>query len=299
MNPPSAPSIKLRILTACAKCTRQYDVSDRDIGARFRCACGESNIVPPVHSHDAEVVRCSSCGAPRSAVARACRYCDSDFTLHERDLNTVCPECAARISDRARFCHFCATPIMPAEGPAATTGYVCPACAGDRYLVSRRLNEQRVSVLECGACGGFWLGNEVFQLLEERSQKSATTGTTLSHQEHRGGLHQPDDPHGRFYRACPICHTLMHRRNYGRRSGILVDTCKQHGIWFDLGELDKILRWIKLGGLNQARRWAAESARQQDQTDRLMQRIESARSPQPPSRGTRTIVDDILDYFFT
>jgi len=187
---------------------------------------------------------------------------------------------------------------MPAEDPGTATEHICPACGDDHRLVSRRLNEQRVSVLECGLCGGFWLGNEVFQLLEERAQNTATTGATFEHQKHRGALHQRADPHGRYYRACPVCSILMHRRNYGRRSGILIDTCKEHGIWFDFGELDKMLRWIKLGGLHQAKRWEAESARQQDQTDRLMQRIESARPSQPVSTsGVRTIVDDILDYF--
>ncbi len=153
-------------------------------------------------------------------------------------------------------------------------------------------------MLECGACGGFWLGNEIFQLLEERAQSTATTGATFEHQKHRGGLRQAADPHGRYYRACPICGSLMHRRNYGRRSGILIDTCKDHGIWFDLGELDKILRWIKLGGLKQARRWDAERAHQQEQTARLMEKIDSARSPAATPAPRRNVIDDILDYFF-
>ncbi len=297
MSLSAEPDVKLRVLMACSECARQYDVSGREVGTQLRCACGAVNRVSAVHTHHADVVRCSSCGAPRTAGFRACGYCKSDFTLHERDLNTVCPECAARISDKARFCHFCAIPIAPTEPAPAATQHACPACGDDRRLVSRKLNAQRISVLECGGCGGFWLGNEVFQLLEEQSQKAATTGTTFEDRKHRGRLHHPEDPHGRYYRACPICRTLMHRRNYGRRSGILVDTCKEHGMWFDLGELDKILRWIRMGGLNRARRWEAERAKQQNQTERLMQRIEAARPAPPPPARARTIIDDILDYF--
>ncbi len=40
----------------------------------------------------------------------------------------------------------------------------------------------------------------------------------------------------------------MTRINFERISGILVDRCRDHGIWFDATELDAALRWIKLGG---------------------------------------------------
>jgi len=40
----------------------------------------------------------------------------------------------------------------------------------------------------------------------------------------------------------------MNRVNFERVSGILLDRCRDHGIWFDNSELDAVLRWIKLGG---------------------------------------------------
>ena len=46
----------------------------------------------------------------------------------------------------------------------------------------------------------------------------------------------------------------MHRRNYGRKSGVILDTCRQHGVWFDQGELDSVLEWIRHGGLERAER---------------------------------------------
>ena len=44
------------------------------------------------------------------------------------------------------------------------------------------------------------------------------------------------------YRSCVICGKLMHRRLYGRGSGVVIDTCRDHGIWFDHGELFDILK---------------------------------------------------------
>ncbi|MCK5834722.1 MAG: zf-TFIIB domain-containing protein [Lentisphaeria bacterium] len=50
------------------------------------------------------------------------------------------------------------------------------------------------------------------------------------------------------YRKCPICRTLMNRKNFGGRSGIIIDICKDHGIWLDRGELSALLEWKQAGG---------------------------------------------------
>ena len=49
------------------------------------------------------------------------------------------------------------------------------------------------------------------------------------------------------YRRCVSCSALMNRRVFDR-SGVILDICPTHGIWFDPGELDRILRWIRDGG---------------------------------------------------
>ncbi len=55
----------------------------------------------------------------------------------------------------------------------------------------------------------------------------------------------------------------MTRINFERVSGILLDRCRDDGIWFDATELDAVLRWIKLGGerLSEERRQDEERAR--------------------------------------
>ena len=51
-----------------------------------------------------------------------------------------------------------------------------------------------------------------------------------------------------MYRKCPDCTNIMNRQNYGRRSGVIIDLCPEHGLWFDHAELDAILEWIRAGG---------------------------------------------------
>ena len=54
------------------------------------------------------------------------------------------------------------------------------------------------------------------------------------------------------YVACPICASLMARQNFGRKSHVIVDVCSRHGVWFDAGELPRVLAFVRSGGLARA-----------------------------------------------
>ena len=43
----------------------------------------------------------------------------------------------------------------------------------------------------------------------------------------------------------------MVRRQYAQRSGVVIDVCRNHGIWFDPDELHQVLQWIADGGHGQ------------------------------------------------
>ena len=240
----------MRLLVACTKCRRQYDASRRKVGCRFHCHCGEVVEVQAAHGHDAAMVRCSSCGAPREGGTSACGSCRSDFTLHERDLHTVCPACLARVSDRARFCHHCGAGLTPELDAGDEAAVLCPVCVPPRKLGSRRLGSERATVLECGGCTGLWLGQEAFRQLADRAAANVRAA------DNAAGVKPPAGPadgrearSGPLYRPCVVCRQLMVRRHYGRTSGVVIDVCKRHGVWFDADELQRIIAWIRDGGL--------------------------------------------------
>jgi Zn-finger nucleic acid-binding protein/ribosomal protein L40E len=251
-----------KLLLACSGCKRQYDATGYAPRSRFHCACGETIEVPQVRSHDAAVVRCSSCSAPRGAGATSCRHCGADYTLHEQDLETICPSCMTRVSNRARYCHHCATPIAPQGKVGEPTDQRCPACRVRHKLNSRSLGESSVSLLECPHCAGIWLGQEAFRLVADRSRddtlpeeliaESAAALRPMTANEAAGVMR---------YRRCPVCNKHMNRRNYGKRSGVIIDSCKNHGIWFDAAELGAILRWIRKGGEDRSARKDLEDER--------------------------------------
>jgi Zn-finger nucleic acid-binding protein len=254
----------MRKLLSCPSCHRQFDATSLQVGTKFRCRCGAVIAVPVIASRDAAVVRCASCGAAREEGAKSCGYCGSDFTIHEQDLETICPSCFARISNTARFCHHCGTSIAPEELAGDTTDRICPACGEGRFLSSRPLGGTGATVLECGVCAGLWLGAEVFRTLEQRARDAAPAApdpaALRSEVASRQRVPQPAGP---VYRRCPACRTPMTRINFERVSGILLDRCRDDGIWFDANELDAVLRWVKLGGerMSDERRQDEERAR--------------------------------------
>jgi Zn-finger nucleic acid-binding protein len=285
----------MRLLVACPNCNCQYDASKLSLGQQFRCHCGTVLTVQKPRGHDAAVVCCSHCGAPRSEGALKCEYCGADFTLHERDLDTVCPHCFARVSNHARFCHFCGKPISPEMIAGQASKLVCPACGSNHTLTSRAWGA--VSAMECQRCAGLWLGNQSFEQLTEQAATEATTSANIAadrgnHPRARapqvespppdtspGAMatarsgHAHDTlplfadaslaPAGQRYRPCAVCGQLMVRQNFGHHSGVMIDRCKQHGLWFDADELPRILDWVRHGGLAQIT--PTEAARQYEQ----------------------------------
>lgn len=268
----------MRLLVACPKCQRQYDASGRKPQSRFRCLCGVPVTVPQPKSHVARVVRCSSCGAPREEGREDCVFCGSDFTCHERDLHTVCPRCLARVSDRAKFCHYCGICIMPEAAAAGQTRLVCPACGEKHRLTSRTIGD--VAVMECGRCVGLWLGHGTFERVTRLAMNEAIQLDQVYQSASRCGREEPAvEKQGAFYRMCPQCRCMMPRRNYGRGSGVIVDVCRDHGLWFDADELPRILQWIRGGGLARA----AEERAAQTAREEIMKRMPKGTRAQEPA----------------
>ncbi len=227
--------------------------------------------------HDAAVIRCSSCGAPRQDGSESCGFCHSDFTLHEQDLQTVCPKCLARVSSLAKYCHHCATPLVPEMAAGDETPLICPACPDEQRLTSRRMGEEKITVLECGKCTGLWLSNDSFTQLADRVSSEAAAREHMDTERPKAA--KAAEQSGPLYRKCVQCRKMMQRRQYAHGSGVIIDICRHHGVWFDANELPQIVRWIRKGG-NRGQLKAMEKT-----SDSRAARGESSRMPARMSRG--------------
>ena len=292
--------MKTKIIVQCDKCQHQYKVHDKRIGEKFACFCGNLLEVPSVKIHDAAVVRCSSCGGARGKEHEPfCRYCGSSFTLHERDLNTICPHCMTRISSKAKFCHSCATPIVSKDLNYETTTMPCPNCENQK-LHSRKMPEQVFSLKECDSCAGIWISAGVFNHLEKQAQKEAASGTLIHAKEVTSNSYKSKEVINptKFYKRCPQCQIMMQRKNYAGSSGVVVDVCQKHGMWFDIHELDQILDFIRSGLLikhqEKAARIAKHHINRKKKTPIANSNHSSTTSYDISSRGD--ILTDIIDW---
>ena len=196
---------------------------------------------------DGRTLHCSSCGAPFADASRFCSHCGSETTLEERRLDTLCAHCGARAASDASFCIQCGVALRRQETKLAAEGAACPRCGA--ALRERAL--AAVSVVECGSCGGLWLAPAVFDRFCADADASASAARELA----LGALPRHTlDEKKISYLPCPRCKDRMVRKNFGGASGVILDVCRHDGIWLDHRELERVLAFVRAGGLVEARR---------------------------------------------
>ena len=107
---------------------------------------------------------------------------------------------------------------------------ICPSCK-DTMVV---LELEQVEVDYCTNCEGIWLdAGELELLLETDEERSRIINLFVEAGSHKEKSYD-----------CPICGKRMLKFNIGEREKVTVDKCKKnHGIWFDKGELRKVLEY--------------------------------------------------------
>lgn len=159
----------------------------------------------------------------------------------------------------------------------------CPRCAAP--LQVRKYAE--LDVDECDLCGGLFLSPSMLDRIVREHDRPEGVRLAL-----------PKRPYQREtavqYVRCPRCDGTMNRRNFGRFSGVVVDICRDHGVWFDGGELNEVVTWIEGGGLAMARKRELDELEEQARSlrsEQLRSQMQGAVNADPrlsemPSLGT-------------
>lgn len=273
-----------RTLNACPACARQFDVGHLESGARVRCPCGAVFGAQFRAPHAPRHVRCSSCGGALDLAERDCPYCAAQVTLEEKELSAVCPGCGARMAERARFCMECGLSIQPQALYALPEAAACPRCRG--ALRQRELAQ--AAVVECAACGGLWLSETHFDELCATSESRERAAVALGHLAEPTAVASEQPLR---YLPCVVCGDFMTRRNFASVSGVILDVCRRHGVWLDHRELERVLAFVRQGGLDRARRLEKE------RLERARSRPVAAEAPVwadgPARRGSRSPQADL------
>jgi Zn-finger nucleic acid-binding protein len=78
------------------------------------------------------------------------------------------------------------------------------------------------------------------------------------------------------YRKCPTCLEMMLRKNFRETSGIVVDVCSAHGVWFDRGELGMVFEFLASGAFAKAERDTVRRADTRRRLDAFAQDLRKA-----------------------
>lgn len=290
-------------LVACSNCHTQYDVSQID-AKTIPCRCGEvlDTALPQAVDRpvDVAVMRCGSCAAHVSADATCCDYCGSTIVRDRDQLSLICPECFGRSADDSRFCTACGLAFRPEQVRIDGHELPCPACSSlmpPREIAGIGLNE-------CLSCHGLWVSGSGFDTLVSRAieaRESASEAKRLASKPRVTGSNPAVQQVQ--YRNCPECDGHMQRRNYRKRSGIIIDSCPKHGTWLDADELEQIAGFILSGGKGKEvqRKSSTERLRDMNATQAFVQ-VQASQaskrvdSPTPPAT-VGGMIDSLVSFF--
>jgi len=166
------------------------------------------------------MANCKNCSAPLLANTNLCDYCGvrNDVDLHAKHDFTVHKQTSKRD---------------------------CPHCEQSLQTIHIQLAED-LFVDRCAECFGLFFDlGELERLLNHSVQQVHAINLT----------HLDNINTDRFqakqvvrYIKCPECHEFMRRTNFAKKSGVIVDICRAHGIWLDSGEVTHLMEWKKMGG---------------------------------------------------
>jgi Zn-finger nucleic acid-binding protein len=254
----------------CPKCAAPLDASGVFPGGKVHCACGVEVDIPVEHSSagtlpegdpyrvraertsEAGSLTCPFCGGPCSPDVRACPHCNVQLA------SVRCPHCYALHFSGARFCARCGKELQ-LEPLLDATDAPCPRCGEPLSMATGgAADEMRTSsIYECTKCGGLFVDSHTLdELIAREADPAHRVGLLPGH--HVPSVTSPHQNDEVVYVKCPMCHTIMNRVNFGKRSGVIVDVCKLHGTWFDSGELTRAIEFVAKGGLEETKKRDAE-----------------------------------------
>jgi Zn-finger nucleic acid-binding protein len=204
----------------------------------------------------AQTLHCPTCGAAIDhSDATSCRYCGTRLAL------IACPKCFGRMFVGSKFCPHCGAPAeQPVEvGPALS----CPSC----NISMHQLMIKQTPLQECPRCFGLWVDAASFDRI-------------CIDRERQADLFKPGPkprifPASVRYRPCPACGSLMNRFNFAHTSGVIIDQCKSHGVWFDRDELQRVIDFLQAGGMEFARQRDWEEQRAAALVEQAERRVEA------------------------
>lgn len=178
---------------------------------------------------------CYLCGASGPAWL-SCGGCRADSMAR-----VLCTSCNAANNPDAIACRSCSAKLAGVSSEAIP----CPACRGEGresngalpFRPLRGTSNEGVVFHGCPTCQGVFIGPHAWVAI-----------TLAEDVDLHLPPHRPSDRtvHNLGALRCPCCEVTLEDAVFGGyASGIAIDYCRNHGTWFDRGELTAALDWMR------------------------------------------------------
>ncbi len=158
----------------------------------------------------------------------------------------LCTGCGNEVPDPA-CCPVCKAGRGTRRTPrpkVAASRCACPKC-------NEALDQQDwegTATLTCPVCRGSFFPDRGLEAVLDRLRATCdpvSVESALKDFRDRFTRELPDNVR---YKKCPVCDTVMLRRNYGNVSGVIVEYCGEHGTWVDENSFAELASFICRGG---------------------------------------------------
>jgi Zn-finger nucleic acid-binding protein len=157
----------------------------------------------------------------------------------------LCPQCGNDVPD-PHHCAICEAGrggkkarVRPAAGAC-----LCPRC--DTALAEQ--DWEGTKTLGCPSCRGTFFPDVSLEKVLNHLRAACdpkNVATVLWEFKDRFTRELPEAVR---YKKCPVCETVMLRKNYAMVSGVIIDHCGDHGNWVDETAFAELADFIVRGG---------------------------------------------------
>ena len=118
----------------------------------------------------------------------------------------------------------------------------CPLCC-EAMIV---LEYEQVEIDHCVSCKSCWLDGGELELLLEHSKEKVDLLSSF----------EVEEQSNEKIRTCPICLKKMEKVLVGTKDSVRIDRCRSgDGLWFDLGEFERIVKMGNFGSNTKVLDW--------------------------------------------
>jgi len=173
----------------------------------------------------------------------------------------LCSGCGNEVTDPER-CPICKAgrgtkPLVKQKRNRDEGRCSCPRC--DEFLDQQ--SWEGTATLTCPSCRGTFFPDRGLEVVLNKLRATCDPVDMATVLEEFKGRFTRELPEAVRYKACPVCSTIMLRRNYGNVSGVITDVCGDHGTWVDEQAFAELADFVCRGGDQLAKNAASVRAR--------------------------------------